>query len=269
MNIKIQPIDKILALEMVFNTHYSKIMPRLTKHYLGAFVDNKLVGILTLGWGTRPLHTIKKLFPSLTSKDYYEIGKMCMLEEMPKNTESQLLSSVIKWIKINEPQIKILYTWADGIIGKPGYVYQSANFLYGGYIWTDLYVTNTGEKVHPRTSQGLTDKGDKKCGHRPTKKYLLDNGWNHYKGKQFRYLYFLCNNSEKRKLMKESVETWGINYPKHKDLEWQKLNLNTEVWENVDKIDYNQSQTSDANKTVLINKQKIDNLNKARDFFDI
>ena len=34
--------------------------------------------------------------------DYYEIGKMCMLDEMPKNSESQMLSKVVKWMKIDD-----------------------------------------------------------------------------------------------------------------------------------------------------------------------
>lgn len=264
----IKVIDNLTALELIFNNHYSKIMPHLTKHCLGAYENDKLVGILTLGWGTRPLHTIKKLFPSLTSKDYFEIGKMCMLESMPKNSESQLLSATIDWIKKNQPQIKILFTWADGILGKPGYVYQSANLLYGGFIWTDLYITAEGEKVHPRTSQGLTNKGDKICGHRPTKDFMIKNGWNHYKGKQFRYLYFLCNKIEKKKLLTVSTVQWTIDYPKSKDLEWQIQDLTTGEWKFTDNILYNKEAVSVANKKVTSNTNKIEIVKTARQFFE-
>ena len=144
-NFVIKRINKFVAAELVQEHHYSKVMPRLTKEYLGVYinttpVDKHLVGVLTLGWGTQPLATIRKLFPTLTTKDYYEIGKMCMLPEMPRNSESQMLSAVIKWIKIHLPERLFLYTWADGIVGKVGYVYQSANFYYGGFIWTDIYI---------------------------------------------------------------------------------------------------------------------------------
>jgi len=250
----IKPIEEIIALELVLSNHYSKVMPKLTKHYLGCYIDERLVGVVTLGWGTRPLHTIKKLFPSLVSKDYYEIGKMAMLEEMPKNSETQMISAVISWIKNNEPQIKILYTWADGMLGKPGYVYQAGNFLYGGYIWTDLYITDKGERVHPRTSQGLSDKGDKICGFRPSKDVLKDRGWNHYKGKQFRYAYFLCN-----KL---------VNYPKADALEWQIQDLTTGDWNKTDKIFYDQSITTKFNKKAVQNKNKLESLELSRKFFE-
>lgn len=263
----VKPVDNILALELIFKNHYSKIMPRLTKHYLGCYNDDKLVGILTLGWGTRPVHTIKKLFPSLGTKDYFEIGKMCMLEEMPRNSESQLLSLVIRWIKENQPQIKVLFTWADGILGKPGYVYQSANFKYGGFIWTDLYITDRGEKIHPRTSQGLTDKGDLTCGHRPTRESLKKMGWNHYRGKQFRYIYFTCNKIEKKKLLTESLVDWTLPYPKNDALEWKIQNLDTGEWKPTAEIFYDKTVFTKANKKVMENKAKIAYLDISRKFF--
>ena len=136
----LKPLNKYTAAEFVASRHYSAVMPKLTKHYLGCFIQDELIGVITFGWGTRPKHTIQKLFPQLDTKDYFEIGKMCMDDKMPKNSESQLLSLSIKWLKENT-KIKYLYTWADGLVGKPGYVYQSANFLYGGFSITDTYVT--------------------------------------------------------------------------------------------------------------------------------
>ena len=62
--------------------------------------------------------TIKKMFPTLTTQDYYEIGKMCMDDAMPRNSETQMMSATIRWMKQNTPSVKYLYTWADGIVGK-------------------------------------------------------------------------------------------------------------------------------------------------------
>jgi hypothetical protein len=268
VNIEIKEIDSITALECLLAYHYTKVMPRLTKFYLGAFVDGKLIGALTLGWGTRPVHTIKKLFPSLITKDYFEIGKMVMREEMPRNTESQFLSAVIKWIKNNQPNTKILFTWADGVLGKPGYVYQSANFLYGGFIFTDLYITEKGERIHPRTSQGMADKEDLTCGHRPTKDFLKSQGWKHYRGKQFRYIYFLGNKLEKKKLLTESEFQWTIDYPKTKDLEWFIQDLDTGEWKKTDKIEYDPNVITLANKKAVENIAKIKDIQIAKQFFE-
>ena len=139
-------INKDRAKAFIQSRHYSPIMPKLTKHYMGVFVDNELQGVITFGWGTRPKHTIQVLFPDLDTKDYFEIGKMCMDDSMPRNSESQMLRHSVRWLKENT-DIKYLFTWADGIVGKVGYVYQGSNFLYGGFSTTDTYVTEKGEKL--------------------------------------------------------------------------------------------------------------------------
>lgn len=222
---KITPVDKNTAYDLIRSTHYSKVMPRLSKHYLGCFLEDRMVGVVTLGWGTQPKGTINKLFTGLGSKDYYEIGKMCMLEEMEKNSESQMLSAVVKWIKKNCPEKKFLFTWADGIVGKVGYVYQSFNFFYGGYIWTDIYITRKGEKIHPRTSKKLCDENAKMVGKEKvfwlTYDFMKIKGIKRIKGKQFRYIMPLNNRA--KKLLKKSNFTWGIDYPKDSDLMWKEM----------------------------------------------
>ena len=220
----IKEIDKTLAVNFIQERHYSKVLPKLTKHWLGCFYEGELVGVLTLGWGTQPLQTIKKLFPNLTSKDYYEIGKMCMDEKMPRNSESQMISSVVKWIKQNLPEKKFLYTWADGIVGKVGYVYQASNFQYGGYIWTDIYISHTGEKIHPRSSKPLLKENAEYLGKEKlfwmTPDFMKLKGIRRIRGKQFRYIYPLSK--ESKKILKNgSTVEWGLNYPKEVDLLWK------------------------------------------------
>lgn len=266
-DLEIKQIKKDEALELIFQNHYSKIMPKLTKYYLGGFLNNSLVGVITLGWGVRPLHTIKCLFPSLEVDDYFEIGKMCMLETMPKNSESVFLSKVIKWIKLNT-DCKVLFTWADGILGKPGYVYQAANFKYGGFIWTDLYISDTGEKVHPRTAQGLNEKGKTKYGHRPSPALLFQKGWSHYRGKQFRYIFFTSDKKIEKQLLLQSKVQWNLPYPKQKDLEWKLKDLQTKKWHFVSQIQYNPKSTTMINKTVKRNSIIVDNLQTVRKFFN-
>lgn len=221
-NYEIKEVSKETALEMVQKYHYSNTLPKLNKHFVGFYLNDSLVGVVTLGWGTRPLHTIKKIFPSLETKDYFEIGRMCMTEEMPRNSESQMLSQLIKWIKINCPDIKVLFTWADGMIGKAGYVYQASNFWYLGYIWTDIYMKD-GVKIHPRQTKQLFKSGenDKRVTVRPTAEQMKQYGISHYKGKQFKYLFFVCDKKTARNLTKECLETLSREYPKEEALAWK------------------------------------------------
>lgn len=219
---EIKEIDKETALKMVQKYHYSNTLPKLNKHFIGFYLDGSLVGVVTLGWGTRPLHTIKKIFPSLETKDYYEIGRMCMTEEMPRNSESQMLSQLVKWIKKNCPDIKVLFTWADGMVGKAGYVYQASNFWYLGYIWTDIYMKD-GVKIHVRQTKQLFKSGedDKRITVRPTAEQMQQYGIKHYKGKQFKYLYFVCDKRTARALKKECLEPISREYPKEPELQWK------------------------------------------------
>ena len=257
----INEISRSYATDFIQSLHYSKIMPKLTKHFLGCYLKNELVGVLTLGWGTQPKATIAKLFDGLDTKDYYEIGKMCMKEEMPRNSESQMISAVVKWMKIHTPERKFLYTWADGIMGKPGYVYQAANFLYGGFIWTQIYISDKGEKIHPRSSKKLCEENVKfklkkepdffvgKKGERIywlTQDFLDHKGICKIHGKQFRYI--LPLNKKARKLLKKSNVEWNLNYPKESDLVWNKSTLEgKKQLSDMPYIDGNMTEYNDKN----------------------
>lgn len=237
---------------MVKKYHYSNTLPKLNKHFIGFFLDDVLVGVVTLGWGTRPVHTIKKIFPSLESKDYYEIGRMCMTEEMPRNSESQMISKLIKWIKENEPDVKVLFTWADGVMGKPGFVYQACSFLYGGFSETDVYLKD-GIKIHPRQTRSLfaKSKDDKRLTVRPTLEQLNQYGIKHIKGRQFKYLTFLCDKKTKKHLLKECLIELNFNYPKNNDLVWRVKNQNGK-WQLCDKPYYKTDIDSTTKSLVQI-----------------
>ncbi len=118
LNYEIHKLHKVNAIEFVQKYHYSPVMPTLTKHFLGFYLDDDLKGVLTLGWGTQPKGTINKMFPGLTSKDYYEIGKMCLTPGLndTKSAGSQMISATIRWMKENT-ECLFLYTMADGIMG--------------------------------------------------------------------------------------------------------------------------------------------------------
>lgn len=238
-NFKVNEIPKKELVEFVQKYHYSPVFPKLTKHWLGIYDEQlNLVGCLTLGWGTQPKQTIQKLFPELDTKDYLEIGKMCMTEEMPRNSETQMLKAVVEWIKEYRKDVSLLYTMADGIMGKVGYVYQAFNFKYGGSYFTDVFMTNTGEKVHPRSMKQILIENAKFEGKEKlfwaTPEYMKTIGMSRIRGLMFRYMYPL--NKKAKKLLKNN--NWNINYPKEKDLKWKKQ-LEKGKYIEVDKPEFN------------------------------
>lgn len=236
INFEVKEISKEEALNMIKKYHYSNTLPKINKHFLGFYNKNELVGVITLGWGTRPLHTIKRIFPDLTTKDYYEIGRMCMTDKMKRNSESQMISHCCKWIKQNEPQIKILFTWADGMLGKVGYVYQASGFIYAGYSQGEMYMKD-GIKIHVRQMKAFLNPKDKRITVRPTFEEMKRYNIQHFKGKQYRYIRFLCGKFEKRKLLKKCLVDLSNNNPKDKDLYWKTRN-NEGKWIICDKPPY-------------------------------
>jgi hypothetical protein len=253
----VREITKDTALQMIRKYHYSDTLPKINRYFLGFYlggsgVNSELVGVITLGLGTRPLHTIKRIFPSLGTDDYLEIGRMCMTDDMPRNSESQMISQCVKWIKENHKEIKVLFTWADGMLGKPGYVYQASNFIYAGYSGGEMYVMN-GRKVHVRQMKALlVDGKDKRITVRPTLQQMRDLGIKHYKGKQYRYIMFLCDKREKRKLIKECKIDLSMKNPKDSDLSWTVKNVETGKWEKTNKPEC----ISDDIKTLIERKKE-------------
>jgi hypothetical protein len=237
LNLKCESIlSRQVAIDFIQEHHYSPVLPKLTKHYLGFFLDGKLRGVLTLGWGTQPKATINKMFNGLDSSHYFEIGKMCMDDDMPKNSESQMMSLTVKWMK-EKTDCLFLYTMADGIMGKCGYVYQASNFYFGERYLTDVYMMDNGEKLHPRSTKSLCLENAKELGKERvfwlTSDFMLKRGIKRIKGYMFRYIYPL-NKTAKKLLKKGKVITindkqiegkleWTqtkANYPKDKSLEW-------------------------------------------------
>lgn len=217
----VRKVSKEIALDMVRKYHYSNTLPKINKVYLGFYLDNQIVGLLTLGYGTRPLHTIKKILPSLEVKNYLEIGRMCMTEEMPKNSESQMISKTVSWIKNNMKEVKVLFTWADGFRGKVGYVYQACSFDYIGFITTDAYMMN-GTMIHPRKIKKLlvSDyKNEKRITVRPTLQQMKELNIQKYKGKQFKYIKMLCSKTEQKNLYRD-CNIKVLKYPKEDALSW-------------------------------------------------
>lgn len=210
------PLERIPlgeAKRFVLAWHYSKIFPPHCLVNLANRDDSgELCAVAMWGWGVRPRHTIKKLFPSLDTKDYLELNRLCLREDQPRNSESRFLSLCRAWIRENAPHVRLLFSWADGLRGKPGYVYQAASWLYGGFIKTDLYADEHGGPIHPRLM--ITRFGSR------ARAVWKAHGLSKWKGYQFRYVRFLCGHAERKRLLRESSVEWTQQYPKSKDMRW-------------------------------------------------
>ena len=149
---------------------------------------------------------------------------MCLSDDLNENkiAGSQMVSAVIKWIK-EHTDCKFLYTMADGIMGKCGFVDQASNFYFGEKYFTSVYLMENGEKLHPRTSKELCVENAKFLNKEKvfwlTTDFMKLKGIRRIDGLMFRYIYPL--NKKAKKMLKLSSMEWTKNYPKEKDLEWR------------------------------------------------
>lgn len=227
---KIEKIGKSEAIEFVYKYHYSKYMPHNTRQYLGIYEEGVLCGVVTLGYGANPLGTIRTIFNkhNLFTIDYIEIGKMCFLPNRnnDKCFGSKALSQLIKWLKENTC-FSFLYTMADGIMGKCGYVYQAANFKYVGKFKTEVYMDiKTKERIHPLSTKGnkLLKENQEYCGGK--KLYILTPEFCEYagidiiKGYMFRYVYPLDKTA--KQILDTYSEYKNLKNPKDSDLTYER-----------------------------------------------
>jgi len=190
--------------------HYARTCPSSTKYALGLYENGQLVGTGIWGYGVRPKHTIKKMFPSLDTRDYLELNRLCLLGECGKNSESWFISRMIHWIRAEHPEIVLVFSWADGMRERPGIIYQASSFYYGGFIKSEFYVNQYGQVVHPRlliTRYGRRDR-----------EFYLSLGLVKVRGPQFRYCKFLCGPGFRKRLLRESPMDWNLDYPKKGDI---------------------------------------------------
>ena len=130
----IRLVDYSHVKRFIYQHHYARIIPSTVVVSYGLYIGDELYGLSAWGYGVRPKHTIKKWFPLLDVDNYFELNRLCLLDVMPRNSESRFLSLVVRRLKRDFPRLQVLLSWADGLRGKPGYVYQACSWLYGGYV---------------------------------------------------------------------------------------------------------------------------------------
>lgn len=70
---------------------------------------------------------------------------------------------------------------------------------------------------------------------RPTAEQMKKHSILHFKGKQYRYLSFLCGRKEKQKLMDECLIDLRLPRPKDEDLAWRVKDTEIGKWVDSDK----------------------------------
>lgn len=141
----VMEIDAREASKIVKKYHYSGKVVSNSKLHLGVFMEDKLVGCLSFGPPMNGEKTSSKI--SSTHSNMFELNRMVMDDDQPRNSESQAISLCIRYLK-RFTDIDYLLSFSDGKEGNVGYIYQATNWKYAGFMLSDSFYKIDGEYMH-------------------------------------------------------------------------------------------------------------------------
>lgn len=62
----------------------------------------------------------------------WELARLYLIDEAPKNSETWLVAKAIKWVKTHRPDVKLIVSYADPSAGHQGIIYQAGNWIKDG-----------------------------------------------------------------------------------------------------------------------------------------
>jgi hypothetical protein len=62
----------------------------------------------------------------------WELSRLYLVDEIPKNAETWLIGKSVKWIRRHNPEVEVLLSYADPSAGHAGTIYKAANWTSDG-----------------------------------------------------------------------------------------------------------------------------------------
>lgn len=192
--IRIKEVPNYVIDELFIKYHYSKKVTKNRWLSFAIFYNGNLEGGMQLGYGIRP-KSKEHIIRDVNSDEIREFDRMWISDKLPKNSESKCIGFLLRYIRKKYPDIKVIISYADGLRGKVGTIYQASNFIYVGCIKGEFYyLPDKDEWIHPVSMYHR---------HGTRAKEFLEKiypGIEHIYGEQHRYIYFL-DSSLKDKLL--------------------------------------------------------------------
>lgn len=173
----------------LLNIHYAKRIPSISFTY-GLFHDGELVGVVC--YGTPASSTLcKGICGEPWQKHVLELNRLVLLHNLP-NEASRLVGASLKLL----PKPRIIVSFADTAQNHEGVVYQATNFLYTGLSakFKDPKVKGLEHQHHATYAHGLTNQ-------QVIEKFGASNVYFVERSRKHRYVIFLGNKKEKRKML--------------------------------------------------------------------
>lgn len=144
LQLELREIDHKKASECYKKWHYLGETDFMSTWNLGVMFNKRLYGCISLG--VPNAREIKGVYDEITQKNWWEIKRFALSDDLPKNSESRVIAIALKLLKKFKKPDGVI-TYADTNVGHSGVIYRASGFNYFGLTAqkTDLFIN--GNKV--------------------------------------------------------------------------------------------------------------------------
>ena len=129
LQLELQSIERGLARECFKKWHYLGDINFLSTYDFGVFYNQELWGCIS--FGSPNAKVLKGYWTPETQIGWYEIKRLALSDELPKNSESRVIAIGIKLLRKLD-KVKGIVTYADNGVGHQGTIYRASGFAYRG-----------------------------------------------------------------------------------------------------------------------------------------
>jgi len=146
VDLKVAPCSHEAAKYAVMNWHYSKAMPNSKLVKFGVWEKGRFIGAVIYGSGATP-HLGSPY--GLDQTQVCELVRVALtVHEAPV---SEIVAKTLHLLKLSNPGLCIVVSFADPDEGHSGKIYQAGNWIYNGTSPSARFFKINGKKTHPRT----------------------------------------------------------------------------------------------------------------------
>jgi len=151
VNLKIDWASHEAAKYACLNWHYSKSIPVPPLVKVGAWENDKFIGVVIFSRGA----SSNLMSPyGLKQDEGCELTRIALSNH--KNTVSRIMKFALMFLKKNSPNLKLIVSFADPQYGHHGGIYQASNWIYCGDTALGVEYWHNGKRLHSRQ---VSEKG--------------------------------------------------------------------------------------------------------------
>jgi hypothetical protein len=146
----VAPCDFRAARYAIMKWHYSRAVPAGKLVKFGVWENEAFIGAVVYGRGATP--NLGKPY-GLQQTEICELVRVALNKHATPVT--QIVAETIRQLKLSNPGLRLIVSFADPDQGHSGGIYKAGNWLYTGQSESAKFYRVNGVVIHPRTAYSL------------------------------------------------------------------------------------------------------------------